>query len=152
MLRAVILGMALAMTCGVSAASCADSGKAVETVELSIGGARIERWETLHGKIHQVRLPSGYQLGVRIDPTTREKYEELLTKMRGIDELVKITLFDMNGAQPVQVSESWGGTNSTQGVRAIGGAKAIPAASDQFRLWLHKPVCVTRESLSAMHK
>jgi ribosomal protein S9 len=89
---------------------------------------------------------------VQIDATKKEKYEELLKEMPSIDELVMITLFDMKGSTPVQISQSWGGANSQQGARAIGAAAAITAASDQFRLWLHKPVCVTKATLGSMSK
>ncbi len=153
MIRAFVIGLTLVSASVPSFASCAVDGKPSESVHLSIQGTSIDRWDTVHGQIHRVRLPSGYQVGVRIDPTTEEKYRELLTKMPAVDELVKITLFDMNGAKPAQISETWGGTNSTQGLRAQGADTSITAKSDQFELRLHKPVlCITSATVGGSTK
>lgn len=147
MTRALLIGFTLAMTCMPAAASCFKDGKASESIELSVDGKPIDRWDTVHGKIHRIRLPSGFELGIQIDPTTREKYEEILKKVAGIDELLKITLFDMKGVSPFQLTENWGGANSKQGFGPRGGANKISAMPDQIELWLHKPVCITSANL-----
>lgn len=147
MFRALLIGCAIAATCLPSAASCFEDGKATESVGLSIAGRQIERWDTVHGKIQRIRLPSGFELGIQIDPTSPEKYRELLARQVGIDELVKITLFDMRHEKPIRLSATWGGSNSIQGFGPRGGANRVAAMSEQIELWLHKPVCVTRASL-----
>lgn len=131
-------------------ASCA-SGKSSQSVRLAIEGKAHDRWEPAEGHIHQVRLPQGFELGVRIEAATDEKYRELFARRggRGVDELVKIELYDMSGAKPVLVSSTWGGANSLQGFGPRGGANGVPALGEQIELWLHKPYCVTPERLAA---
>ena len=147
MIRVFVLACVLAITCNASFANCIVSGASVQSVELSIAGVEKDRWEPIAGKIHRMRLPSGFELGLQIDPATKQKYEELLQKLPAIDELVRITLFDMSQASPVQLSTTWGGTNSIQGFGPRGGANKVAAMSEQIQLWLHKPVCLTKDSL-----
>jgi len=130
--------------------SCDKDGTSTQTVWLSVEGRDIDRWQPVMGEIHRIRLPSGYNLGIRLDPTTDEKYREVLTRSqwRGIDEMVKITLLDMSGREPTSVSTTWGGVNSKQGFGPQGGANAPPQLRDQIELWFHKPQCVTLETLA----
>ncbi|MES2898174.1 MAG: hypothetical protein V4723_00530 [Pseudomonadota bacterium] len=149
MIRTLVLALTLGATCTASFASCMSDGASIQSVELSIVGAAKERWEPVTGKIHRMRLPSGFELGVQIDPATKEKYQQLLEKLPAIDELVKITLFDMRESSPVELSTTWGGTNSIQGFGPRGGANKVAVMPEQVQLWLHKPVCLNRESLKS---
>lgn len=130
-----------------AAASCAQDGQRTQSVAVSVEGRQLERWEVVMGDIHHVRLPRGFDLGIRIDPTTPEKYRETFakTQWRGVDELVKITLLDMSSTPPGELSVTWGGANSKQGFGPRGGANGVPTLIDQIELWLHNPVCVTPE-------
>jgi hypothetical protein len=91
-------------------------------------------------------------VGIQIEPATKEKYLELFARhsMRGIDELVKITLLDMGQTTPSELSMTWGGINSKQGFGPRGGANGVPQLRDQIELWFHKPLCVTPETLAKL--
>jgi hypothetical protein len=130
--------------------SCDKDGTSTQAVWLSVEGRDIDRWEPVMGEVHRIRLPSGFKLGIRLDPTTDEKYREVLSlsQWRGIDEMVKITLLDMSAPTPVSVSTTWGGVNSKQGFGPHGGANGLPQLRDQIEFWLHKPQCVTMEMLA----
>ena len=67
MIRTLLISCTLAVACVPSFASCFKNGITAESVSLSIGGSQIEHWDTVHGKIHRIRLPSGYELGVQVD-------------------------------------------------------------------------------------
>ena len=133
-------------------ASCTTDGTRTQSVWLSSEGKQLERWEPTPGQIHQVRLPGGFVVGIQIDPTTPEKYRELFTKVRSFDELVRISIFDMGQTPPKPLSTTWGGANSKQGFGPRGGANGVPALGDQIELWLHKPVCVTPETIATLGK
>ena len=74
-------------------ASCIASGVSTQSVSLSSGGKNIERWQVNPSEIHRNRLANGFELGLKIEPATAEKYLEILknTKSNAIDELVKIS-------------------------------------------------------------
>jgi hypothetical protein len=150
MMRGFTLSIGLLIVaCGVQA-ECTKDGTPSLTVWLSIEGRNFDRWEPVAGQIHRLRLPHGSELGIEIDPTTEEKYRALLTgsPWRGVDELVKITLFEMSGPAPVTMTSTWGGVNSKQGYGPRGGTDNAPL-SDEIELWLHKPLCVTLENLKS---
>lgn len=150
MIRAFILGCTLATTSMSTLASSMLECAPVESVELSIGGVAVERWEAQPGKIHRLRLPSGFELGIQVDPATAERYGELLSKVRSVDELVKVSVFDMRGPQPAKVTGTWAGANSIQIFGPRGDAATPGMLPEQISLWLHKPACITRESLARM--
>ncbi|MBL8518775.1 MAG: hypothetical protein JNM76_17555 [Betaproteobacteria bacterium] len=137
---------------GWAAANCWQAGTPAQTVRLSAEGMQDVRWTPVKGETHAVTLPNGFRIGLLIEPATREKYRELLAKpdTKGTDELVRIQLFDLSGAQPKLLSNTWGGANSRQGFGPKGGANGVPAMGQQIELWLHKPVCITAETLAAM--
>jgi hypothetical protein len=143
-----ILAVGLLSTALDASASCMADGTRTQSVWLSSEGKQLERWEPVPGQIHQVKLPGGFIAGIQIDPTTPEKYRELLTRVRSFDEVVKISIFDMNEVTPKPLSTTWGGANSKQGFGPHGGANGVPALGDQIELWLHKPVCVTPETIA----
>lgn len=148
-MRKMIIGAAFLIASLDVGASCSADGTRTQTVTISVEGRTLERWEPNAGEIHRVTLPAGFELGIQIDPADDEKYRELLARhnLRGIDELVKIVLFDMVPSPPVELSTTWGGVNSKQGFGPRGGANGVPQMRDQAELYFHKPVCVTPETL-----
>jgi hypothetical protein len=128
-------------------ASCTTDGKTSQAAFLSVEGKTIERWEPIGSELHRVKLPQGFELGLRIEPATPEKYRESFARFPkpAIDELVKIDLFDVSGATPVNVSTTWGGANSRQGFGPRVGANGVPVI---IELWLHKPTCVTPDMVA----
>jgi hypothetical protein len=149
MRHAIFLALSLLFGSLSAFADCAEKGMRTQSVSLSVEGKRLETWLPVPGEIRRRRLPGGFELGIQIDPTTPEKYRELFAKhdLRGFDELVKISLYDMNGAAPKLVSTTWGGANSLQGFGRRGGANGVDM-SDQIELWFHKPVCITPTTLA----
>ena len=135
--------LAALLTINVAHANCIRDGARTQSVALSVAGREIDRWDIGSNGIHRVRLPQGFELGLQIEPATPEKYRELLakTQWRGIDEMVKIVLFDMGTVPPQELSTTWGGANSKQGFGPRGGANGVPRLIDQIELWLHNPVC-----------
>ncbi len=149
-MRVFALAIGLIIVTGGVQAECMKDGTPSLIVSLSVEGRNLDRWEPVAGRIHRLRLPHGSELGIQIDPTTEEKYRALLTDApwRGVEELVKITLFEMSGPAPVIMTSTWGGINSKQGYGPSSGADNAPL-SDQIELWLHKSVCVTLENLKS---
>lgn len=147
-----IFAFAVAATTAVvgleSVASCRPDGTAEQTVSISAEGKQVERWTPVAGEIHRTRLPNGFELGLKIEPATAEKYRDLLARSKVVPELVKISLFDMTGT-PALLSTTWGGANSKQGFGPRGGANGVPAMGQQIELWLHKPTCITPATIAA---
>ena len=138
---------------GPADASCLSTGQPTQAVWLSSGGKNIERWEVTSAEIHRTRLANGFELGLKIEPATAEKYSELLKKVnqKAIDELVKISVYDMSGAEPKLLTHTWGGANSKQGYGPRGGADGVPAIGEPgIELWLHKPACVKADDLARL--
>jgi hypothetical protein len=153
MIRYVASAIASCWIASASWASCMIDGRASQGVWLTVEGKHLERWEPVGSEIHRVRLPKGFELGVKIEPATQEKYRELFARhsMRGIDEAVKIDLYDMSdSAAPKLISTTWGGANSKQGFGPRGGANAVPVMGEQVEFWFHKSVCVTPETVGAV--
>ena len=100
-------------------ASCMASGASSQSVSLSAGGKNIERWEVKPTEIHRTRLANGFELGLKIEPATAEKYAELFerTKLKAFDELVKISLYDMSGAEPKMLTPYMGRRKFQAGLR-----------------------------------
>ncbi|MBL0122911.1 MAG: hypothetical protein IPP88_09305 [Betaproteobacteria bacterium] len=143
------LTVLLATVSTFASAYCASDGKSAQSVAVSVSGKQIARWETKEADIHRVKLPAGFEVGIQIDPAAAEVYRKMLDRFPSspaIDEMVRIQIYDMSGAEPKLLSNTWGGANSKQGFGPRGGANGIPELIDQIELWFHKPVCVTRES------
>ena len=132
-------------------AECDKDGERTQTVWLSSGNKHIERWEVTDAEIHRTRLANGFELGLRIEPATPEKYRELLARhsLPAIAELVKISVFDMGGVNPKLLTTTWGGANSKQGYGPRGGANRVEAMGEPgIELWLHKAVCVKADEIA----
>ncbi len=131
-------------------ADCWNNGERDQSVSVLLGANRLDSWKVTSAEIRRIRLPNAFEVGIQIEPATREKYEELLAKLNAISEMVKITLYDMSVEPPRMLTYTWGGSNSFQDYGARGGADRVVQLGDPgIRLALFKPVCVTRESLAA---
>lgn len=155
MTRQLLLACLLASCASVTSARCTEDGKSAQSVTVSVAGKRIANWETAAAGIHRVKLPAGFEVGIQIDPADADAYQRIFSKVpsiRAIDEMVRIQLFDVTGAEPKLLSNTWGGANSKQGFGPRGGANGVADLIDQIELWLHKPVCVMRESVEGVQK
>ena len=127
------------------AGACSLEGKRVQTVNVSIAGSEIDDWDVVGDDIHTLRLPNGYKLGVRVEPTSYEKYKEMIARSgkAAYDELVKLSIFDMNSEKPKMLSYSWVGTNSRQSnpVPVVTGSD-LSNSSKRMDFWLHKSICM----------
>jgi hypothetical protein len=145
---AILAAIALSAPFAASA-SCMTDGTRTQSVSLSSEGKQLERWQPSPGEIHKTKLPGGFVVGIQIDPTSPEKYRELLARNRAFDELVKISIYDANADAPKLLSTTWGGANSKQGFGPRGGANGIPALGDQIELWLHYPLCIAADTIAS---
>src|SRR5258708_5236478 len=126
MFRVIAFAAILLCPIAEAVASCmATEGARTQTVALSGEGKQLDGWVPARGEIHRARLPGGLEVGVQVDPATPEKYREILTRARSIEELVKIDIFDLSGATPRLLSTTRGGANSKQGFGPRGGATGI---------------------------
>jgi hypothetical protein len=136
---------------GTIEASCTNNGKRTQMVWLSSSGKPIDNWEVDPNQIRKTKLTNGFELGLKIEPATSEKYRELTEKLgfRATDELVKISVYDMSKAQPKLLTYTWGGANSQQGYGPRGGAARVDAVGEPgIELWLHKAVCVGSDGIA----
>ena len=137
---------ALAAMC-MSSASMAcnwETGEREQLVFLSWDGKPVTDWTVQHGAMKVVDLPNGVKLGVEIDHPEQDKVQEQSTKTRYVPEMVKISLFNLAGDTPEQLTYTYGGTNSLQGYGASGGADRVDLLGDPgIELTLLKPVCLT---------
>lgn len=113
--------------CVVTLISCSAFAHAacdVQSVAVLSASSELARWDVVSDEIRPVGLPNGFQLGVKIEPASAEKNREFAEKMKGLAEpveLVKITLYDLAGTRPRQLTYNWGGVNSRQGYGSAGG-------------------------------
>lgn len=138
---------------GTTYADCFKDGERTQMVWLSSGNKHIDRWEVTDADIHRTRLANGFELGLRIEPATLEKYRELLARRPApaVPELVKISVFDMSGESPKLLTMTWGGANSKQGYGPRGGANRVEAIGEPgIELWLHKAVCVRADEVAKL--
>lgn len=133
-------------------ADCFKDGTRTQRVMLSSGDKIIDRWNVGSGGIHRVKLANGFELGLAVEPATQDKYREILesTGRPAVDELVKISVYDMSGERPELLTYTWGGSNSLQGYGPRGGADTLTQAGEQgIELWLQKPVCMTADAVAS---
>lgn len=148
-MRTILISLGAVFFVPLAYADCISDGVSAQFVMLTVQGKQIDQWDAIPGQIHQTKLPSGFTVGIEIDPTTAEKYREVISRFRGrgVDELANIRLFDVSQTPSKLLSQTWGGSNSKQGFGPRGGANGVPELIDQVELWLHKPTCITEESL-----
>ncbi len=143
--------IAALLICGPTAARCFRDGERSQSVALSSGGKSIDRWDVDPNEIHRTTLANGFTVGLRIEPATAEKYRELLARSGAVavDELVRISVYDMSETQPKLLTLTWGGANSRQGYGPRGGAdRAVALGEPGIELWLHKAVCVGADGIA----
>ncbi len=131
-------------------ASCITTGVATQSVWLSSGNNEIAHWDVNSTEIHQAKLGNGFNLGLKIEPASAEIYHAQLKKLHGkaIEELVKISIYDMSSAEPKLLTTTWGGANSKQGFGQNGGANRVEALGvSGIELWLRKAACIRVDDL-----
>jgi len=126
-----------------SATACDNtSGNREQTVVLSADGKDVVSWTVRSDEIKSVTLPNGFKLGVKIEPADQEHYAKQAKISKFVDESVKITLFNVSGNSPKELTYTWGGANSIQGYGAKGGAdRVVELGNPGIVLTLLKPVC-----------
>ena len=126
-----------------SATACDNvSGNREQIVVLSANGKDVDSWIVKSDEIKSVMLPNGFKLGVKIEPADQEHYAKQAKISKFVDESVKITLFNLSGNSPTQLTHTWGGANSIQGYGAKGGAdRVVELGNPGIVLTLLKPVC-----------
>ncbi len=141
---AAAVGTALAAAGQAAWARCDLDGERTQSVYLSSGSRDIERWESVYGVIHRSTLPNGFVIGVKLDPVAARDYREMMARAPwpAMDELVRVTLYDLSGAEPKTIASTTSGANSLQrfGLGGVAGVKGLP--DPPVTLWLHKAVCV----------
>lgn len=127
----------------VTALACnAVSGEREQLVYLSWSNQLLTYWVASHGSMKEVDLPNGVRLGVRLDKPGLGEIPEASGEARYTPEMVRIDLYDLSGAAPVQLTRTYGGSNSMQGYGARGGASRVDSLGDPgIKLLLLKPVC-----------
>jgi hypothetical protein len=148
-----LLGVFALMAQGTIYADCFTDGTRAQMVWLSSGNKTIDRWEVTDAEIHRTPLANGFELGLKIEPATPEKYRELLARTHApaVPEFVKISVFDMSGTAPKLLTTTWGGANSKQGYGPRGGANRVEAIGEPgIELWLHKAVCLSADEVAKL--
>lgn len=125
-------------------ARCSEDGQRSQLVHAMWGARQLDFWTVNPDEIHRVLMPNGFDVGIKIDNETREAYARVLPKhFAASDELVRISLYDMTGTEPRQLTFTYGGANSLQGYSDKGGAdRVVELGHPGLTLFLRKPVCV----------
>ena len=141
-INSLLLGFCAALTSQGAFACDTESGNRDQTVVLSVSGKEIDSWTAKSDEIKSVTLPNGFKLGVKIEPADQEHYAKLAKMFKFSAESVQITLFNVSGSSPKQLTHTWGGTNSIQGYGSNGGAdRVVELGNPGIVLTLLKPVC-----------
>jgi hypothetical protein len=103
-----------------------------QQIRLTAGNTFIDQWTGTSDQVRAITLPNNFKLGVKIEETSREKYEDFLrrTKRDSVPELVRISLYDMTEGTPRLITKTWGGANSKQGYGSGGGADRVDEVGD----------------------
>lgn len=127
----------LAMACD------AETGQRQQSARLMWGGEFVAKWDVRDGAVHEVALPGGPAIGVRVEEASSTKYRELARAQPHVPEAVSVEIFEMvNGKSSKRLTQSWAGANSVQQYGADGGADRVPVfGSPGIHLVLLKPVC-----------
>lgn len=118
-----------------------DAGERNQHVYLTWDGQPISRWIATPDSMEIVKLPNGFELGISLSTPEPGKYQDLKRHFDHVPEMVKIELYDLNEAEPVLLSHTYGGASSLQGFGARGGANRVEQLGDPgILLTLLKPV------------
>jgi hypothetical protein len=111
---------------------------ATQQIQATVKDKVIDQWSGTSDTIRSVSLENGFKLGIKIEETSREKYEAYLerTKQTKVAELVRISLYDMTGTAPRKITSTWGGTNSKQGYGPRGGADRVDEVGESGILFV----------------
>jgi len=115
----------------------------VQSVAVSSGKVELARWDGASPEIHRITLPNGFNVGLKIEPASAAKNAETAKQLNDPTiELVKISIYDLQGPQPKQLAYTWGGVNSLQGYGPKGGATRVTEVGEPgIELKLTKPKC-----------
>ena len=142
--------IALALTFATAHASACDAS---QQIRLSVGDRQIDRWTGASNSVRHIVLPNGFKLGVKIEQASREKYEDLLKRLResSAPELVRISLYDETETTPRLITYTFGGINSVQGYGPRGGADRVDeVGSPGIEFRLSKPNCLSTADIAAL--
>lgn len=120
-----------------SAASACDTktGQRQQHVYADWNYRPIDSWVANSSETRKLKLPNGFNVGVRIEPQTQKDGSALT-------ESVKISLFNLDASDAAPLTSTFGGANSIQGYGAQGGADRVVELGDPgLRLLLLKPAC-----------
>ena len=141
-ISSLLLGFSAVLAAQSANACDWNTGSRDQMVVLTVNGKDIDTWTVKSDEIKSVTLPNGFKLGVKIEPADQEFYKKQAEKLKFVDESVKITLFNVSGSAPKQLTYTWGGTNSIQGYGAKGGAdRVVELGNPGIVMTLLKPVC-----------
>jgi hypothetical protein len=139
----IVFATVIATSSAASSFACSNSD--VQQIRLSVGDTVIAEWAGTSDNIRQIQLPNEFKLGVKIEETSREKYEDLMQRLKteSVPALVKISLYDMTDTTPRRITSTWGGVNSHQGYGPKGGADRVDEVGSQGILFsLAKSICI----------
>ena len=120
-----------------------------QSVVVSSGNVEVAHYEVLPSEIHRLALSNGFTLGLKIEPASAEKTQEIARKSEGRApaEWVKISLFDLRNNPPKELTHTWGPTNSFQSYGPAGGADRVTEIGESgIELKLSKPKCTNSAS------
>lgn len=115
-----------------------------QSVAVSIGEVEVAHYEVVPSEIHRLALPNGFPLGLKIEPASTEKTQEIARKSEGHApaEWVKISLYDLRNNPPKELTHTWGAANSYQGYGPAGGADRVTEIGEPgIELKLSKQKC-----------
>lgn len=129
---------------------CVGTPERKQMVYLNWGGKQLDYWRTNPTEIHSIILPNDFTVGLKIEDAPDEIYQRSFKAWGGVsDELVQITLYDMNSKEPKYLTHTYGGANSIQGYSEAGGATGVAELGmPGITLHLMKPVCVTMDDIA----
>ncbi|MFK5949155.1 MAG: hypothetical protein QM500_10360 [Methylococcales bacterium] len=127
----------------VYAVACGVNGERKQSVYATSAGKELAYWVVSSSDIQTLVMPSGFNVGIQIEPVTPEYYSTKADIGNFIPEMVKITVYDMSSTAPKKLSNTWGGSNSLQGYSSEGGADTvIELGSEGITLFLLKTICI----------
>jgi BlaR1 peptidase M56 len=129
------------------------TGASQQTVLLDNGNHGFYSWTIpTYPSIHDIVMPNGFHLGVRVKPAPEKQYSEFAaeTKAKYVPELVEIAVFDMSSPEPRLITMTYGGANSEQGYGPHGGADVVKEVGEPgITLYLHKATCIPAPASNA---
>ncbi|MFS2005054.1 hypothetical protein ACEN9F_15640 [Duganella sp. CT11-25] len=141
--------LAILVSSGLTALQSASAACNAQSVVVSSGKVEIAHYEVVPSEIHRFTLPNGFTLGLKIEPASPEKNQEIAKKSeaRAPTEWVKISLYDLRNKLPKELTHTWGGANSYQGYGPAGGADRVTEIGEPgVELKLSKPKCTNSTS------